>query len=169
MTVESAPSSSIGKRYWMCASEMALGANDCDSSGPRLKLWEVSEGAGSVEQVSQFTQAGVRPNLRRNADANLRSRASGIRSWGLFRDTTRRRHFPPTEEAILGWSSIATGRTFMIYIARLGDQDSHHSSLRTCGVRNPELQSEASRSSPCCRKDGVTSSLFWSWRRGRSC
>ena len=91
--------------------------NGCDSAGPRLKLRKASWGAGSVEQVSQFTQAGEQLNLQRNADATLRPTASGIMCRGLFCDTSRRRRFPPTEEGILAWSSIfASGRTFVINV-----------------------------------------------------
>ena len=120
ISADSAKESELGRVFLAQAEELGLSAEECDTTGPREKLRRIAESATSVEQISQFAQAGAQLNLLRNCDASLRSAAAGIRCWGCFCDVTSRAHFPPTEEGVLAWSSFfGAGRSFKIYVAHL--------------------------------------------------
>ena len=71
-------------------------------------------------KIPQRTQAGVKLNLRRSCDANVKSAASGMRRRGLICDELQRIQFLPAEEAALAWPSFfAIGGTFAAYVAHL--------------------------------------------------
>ena len=63
-----------------------------------------------------FADSGAELNLLRNGDSSFRSTASGI-----ICDATRRRHFPPSDEAASAWPGLfAPSSTSAVSLARLG-------------------------------------------------
>ena len=46
--------------------------------------------ADSAEQLARIPDASVKLNLLKNCDASFRSKASGVRRWGISRDATQR-------------------------------------------------------------------------------
>ena len=59
---------------------------------------------------TQFSQAGVKPNLLRSCDTSLRSVSSGIRCRGVFCDAAQGRHFPPNGGSFVGSAKLLRNR-----------------------------------------------------------
>ena len=79
VTADSAESSEFGRVFSYRAAELGFTREKCDSLGPGAKLRKVAEGACSLDQINQFSQAAAQLNTPKNRDSRLRSAASGIR------------------------------------------------------------------------------------------
>ena len=77
--------------------------------------------AESLGGVQLFKVTAGRTNVARSCELSLKSVASGIRRWGAFCELTGCERFPPSEEAVLAGSAyVSAGRTFQMYLPRLG-------------------------------------------------
>ena len=110
----------FGRSFSARAAEFGPIMEECDSMGPRAKFREVAENACFLGQFVQLAQAVAQLNLLKNCDSSLRSAASGIQCWALFRDLTGRPRFPPKKMGVPAWpSSFGSGRSWKLYVAHI--------------------------------------------------
>ena len=115
VTADSAAASDLGKLLWRCPIELCLNEGERGGSAPELRS----------EKFRFAQERGIRsPSSRYQASGwpSLRSTASSTRCCAFFRKAAQSRHFPQMEEAVLARPSFfATGVTFAVYLAHLGE------------------------------------------------
>ena len=97
-----------------------MGSEEAISTGPRDTIRKISCEAVAFRHIDDFALTGAKLDVFRNSDTGLRPSASGIRCSGLLCGISARRHVPPTETAVLAWSSfLAHKKMFSIVAAHL--------------------------------------------------
>ena len=83
-TAETAWVSDFGKPFSRYAARLGLPHRERENSGPRCGIRKVSEAASSVEQITQFAEAGVKLRLLRNCDASFKAPSPPSDGGGRF-------------------------------------------------------------------------------------
>ena len=114
----SADESNLGEHHRREVRRLSLGDALASLGGPSKRMKKLIDAARAPAGIREFLDSGRKLKLLRQTDLSFQRISSGLRCWGLFCDLNMLPHFPPTELAVLRWSSFfSAGRTFRMYLA----------------------------------------------------
>ena len=92
---------SIEKASKSLAEELGFKPSEPTRGRPRAKMAKMAATADSVGQIHRYGAQAGKVYIPEGCDLSLKCVASGIKSWGAFRNVSGRPHFPPTGGAAL--------------------------------------------------------------------
>ena len=119
ISADSVKNTELAERFALINKQFDL-SEGSSSLGPAAKIRKIALASDDSKRIADLCSKGSQLNTLLQVNYSLKAVASGLRRWGMFCESLREPHFPPTAKRVSQWSFMfPPGKTFGLYVAHL--------------------------------------------------